>query len=62
MVGPGNFSPSDLDSNSGRLTLPDHVLPEEKEIPHSILIHGAPMFFCGCNTLNDISQVELLLA
>ena len=38
------------------------MLAEEKKIAHGVLVHRASLFLgCG-NALNDVSQIELLMA
>lgn len=60
------ISPDDLPiGNTGMiwrcLTLPNHVLPEEKQITHSIVVHGSLMLVYSGNALYHICQVHLLL-
>ena len=62
MVSPDYFSPGNVYLSGKSLALPDHMLSEEKKVAHGILVHGSSVFLgCG-NALNDVSQVELLVA
>jgi hypothetical protein len=62
MEGPDDLSPGDVYPSSRSLTLSNHMLTEEEKIPYGILIHRASLLLYSRDTLNNVSQVELLLA
>lgn len=62
VICPNHLSPRNAHLSGRKLALSYHMLAEEKKIAHGVLVHRASLFLgCG-NALNDVSQMELLMA
>ena len=62
VISPDYLSPGNVHLSGRGLALPNYMLPEEKKITHGILVHGTPLFLGCSKALNDVSQIELLVA